>query len=298
MTARPERSSRQPGPVRASTTSGSATRASHTSTRRTGRPRDGPGSHPRCLTDPAEDTPRLALADWLDESGSPGYQAGGRFLRGGVLASRFRGTAPIDDPAGLLWAAGEIHATARRVIPPLLRSLGLGCAPDWLWDADCDVLTVRHEGLTSRAAVTFTRGMLSGLKVTADTWTSLGSVVLARCPLDRVEVLDVPGLVFTVEPPNAASGLRLWATLEVLRWVVVDRGVVQADDPATCWSQCHGEAGALTHTALVSRVPAAKLGLIERLATAAGHRWPSPRESPPPPALPVASATPSEPQPT
>ena len=44
----------------------------------------------------ADDTARLVLADWLDEHGK-GDRA--RFLRAGVVASRFRDEPVIDDPA-------------------------------------------------------------------------------------------------------------------------------------------------------------------------------------------------------
>ena len=47
------------------------------------------------LTDPADDTARLVLADWLEEHDEAPF---GRFVRAGVVASRFRGAELIDDP--------------------------------------------------------------------------------------------------------------------------------------------------------------------------------------------------------
>ena len=47
------------------------------------------------LSAPADDTARLVLADYLEEHGE---DALGRFIRAGVIASRFSGADVIDDP--------------------------------------------------------------------------------------------------------------------------------------------------------------------------------------------------------
>lgn len=70
------------------------------------------------LSDPADDTARLVLADWLDEQ-DEGNLA--RFIRAGVIASQFR-----DDPTTSRCSPRSRVTAEREVIECAERSLWLG----------------------------------------------------------------------------------------------------------------------------------------------------------------------------
>ena len=118
------------------------------------------------LDQPADDTSRLVLADFLREQPDPGDVALGRFLWAGVVASRYRSANVIED-AEFYTALAELSAVASDGWPARwLSSLGLGPSPlapgDWAWDNVGDRLTVRVGRVTGE----FERDMLAGLTVT------------------------------------------------------------------------------------------------------------------------------------
>jgi uncharacterized protein (TIGR02996 family) len=97
------------------------------------------------LSQPADDAVRLVLAYWLEENGE-GYF--GRFLRAGVVASRYGTEDFIDDP-DYYSALAEIAAVAKTGEPALwVASLGLGPSPltgcDWAWGGAGDRVTDRR----------------------------------------------------------------------------------------------------------------------------------------------------------
>jgi uncharacterized protein (TIGR02996 family) len=165
------------------------------------------------LLAPRDDTPRLAYADLLQERDDPAEYARGRFLRAGVAAARFRHDDVIDDPA-FYAALEDLAAVAADGHPARwVAALGPGPADDWGWDNVGDRVTVR----VGAAAGVFERGMLAGLRVTLADWCAAAPAALAEWPVERVEVADVPGMFFYVEPPaDGRTGWGLTAGLTIL----------------------------------------------------------------------------------
>ena len=151
------------------------------------------------LNDPADDTARLVLADYLEEHGEEPF---GRFVRAGVVASRFRGAELIDDP-DYYRALRTISDIATAGHPARwLAALGLGPSPltpgDWAWDNAGDRVAVR---IGSSAGV-FARGLLSALELPLGEWCAVAVPALTFWPIESVRASDVPGLSFDVEPPD------------------------------------------------------------------------------------------------
>ncbi len=235
------------------------------------------------LTDPADDTARLVLADWLDEHDEGDR---GRFLRAGVVASRFRNEPLIEDSA-YFDAISTIAGIASWGTPARwLSELGIGPSPltstDWLWDNTGDRVTVR----IGRVAGVFTRGLLSELVAPLALWYEFAPRALAAWPLDGGTVPDVPGLGFYVEPPTAdRAGWRLSAALTlrpqrrrtVLRRLVALVGPDERPSPPPMrWS---AERVFPDRAALAERIGVASASLVEEVREAAGELWPPP---PPP----------------
>jgi uncharacterized protein (TIGR02996 family) len=127
------------------------------------------------LAAPADDTARLMLADYLDETGESDLA---RFLRAGVVASRYR-TAEVIEDAEFYSALADLPAVASSDAPVgWLAALGLGPSPlvarDWAWDNVADLVTVSD---------------------------SAGRAVAAWL-VERVTVTDVRGLSFWIDPPG------------------------------------------------------------------------------------------------
>ena len=163
------------------------------------------------LNDPADDTARLVLADWLEEHGEDPF---GRFVRAGLVAARFRSEDLIDAP-DYYDALDTISGVVTSGEPGRwLSALGIGLSPfglsDWAWDNAADRVTVRIGAVTG----VFTRGLLSELVLTLADWRTLAPHALAAWPIERATITDVKGLTFEIEPPRAdRAGWRLLATL-------------------------------------------------------------------------------------
>lgn len=167
------------------------------------------------LQTPADDTVRLVLADLLREQDDPADQALGRFLWGGVVASWFRTHHVIEDP-NYYSASREIGRACAEGWPgKWMTSLGLApwtsARRYWLWDSTHDQVTVRCGGV----AGIFTRGMLSELQIPLKLWRHHAQGVLSRWPLERVRILELPGVLITVD--KAGEQWRLAAALSIPR---------------------------------------------------------------------------------
>jgi uncharacterized protein (TIGR02996 family) len=166
--------------------------------------------------DPADDLTRLAFSDWLRDHPDPGYARAGRFLWAGVVCSRHRGASgPIDDDE--YWAAvremGEVEGW---VIPATLRAGGLDVAPDWTFEVVADRITTQYR--PGHWAV-FERGMVAGLRVPLDEWQRVGPGVVARWPVERVEVTaaGVEELSLALVPATGGGEWELHGRLRVRR---------------------------------------------------------------------------------
>jgi uncharacterized protein (TIGR02996 family) len=78
------------------------------------------------FNDPADDTARLVLADWLDEHGEGDF---GHFVRAGVCAAQFGGMDVIDDPDFYAALQTLTVITSEGAPARWLSALGVGPAP-------------------------------------------------------------------------------------------------------------------------------------------------------------------------
>ena len=155
------------------------------------------------LNSPSDNNARLVLSDWLEEHGEVAF---GRFLRAGVVASKYRGERVVEDRA-FYDALGVLAEVAESRLPGRwVSELGLGSSPsvldDWLWDTDGHRVTVRQGETTGL----YSRGLLTGLRVGLVEWFSISRVALGRWPLEWVEMRDAPGLRVTIRAPDEGGG--------------------------------------------------------------------------------------------
>ncbi len=197
------------------------------------------------LGNPADDTARLVLADWLEEHGEELF---GRFVRAGVVASRFPSGGLIDDPTYYATLAVIASVAASGEPARWVAALGLGPTPltqsDWGWDNTGDRVTVR----VGASRGVFVRGVLTELELTLGEWYAVASAALAVWPVELVRVSDVPGLTFTVGPILTGWGLtgRVKAPQRPARRShppVGRRAAPSADGPGCGLGGRHPEAG-------------------------------------------------------
>lgn len=221
------------------------------------------------LAAPGDDTVRLVLADCLRDSPDPADQARGRFLWAGVVASRYRGAAVIEEEE-YYDALRELTAVATaghpaRWLTALCRPERRLGAPHWGWDSTADRVTVR----AGRVVGEFERGMLTELRVALADWDTFPRAV-AEWPLARAAVVDVPGLMFRVAPPDDPG--REWHL--TARLGVPAGGPGGPRRPRVEWERA---CGYRTRAALTADAWAGSVRLATELRELAGERWPGPR---------------------
>ncbi|QJW99874.1 TIGR02996 domain-containing protein [Frigoriglobus tundricola] len=229
------------------------------------------------LNDPADDTARLVLADWLEERGESVF---GRFIRAGVVAARFRGAELIDDPD--YYAALKTLTDLTTASHPALWLSALGLGPsrlafgDWSWDGAGDRVTVR----IGAALGVFSRGMLAELDVTLQLWHAVAPFALAAWPIERVRATDVPGLTFAVE--RVEQGWRITGRLRTPRRNVPLTGsaLPSAMAPGAVLAQSSADWAAdqffADREALVQGAARECSLIVDDLKDVAGDRWPRP----------------------
>ena len=251
-----------------------------------------------CLDQPTDDTARLVYADWLRDHDSPL----GEFVWAGVTLSRFRGHDPVTD--GMFFdAQRQLNDVAPGAIGGQLQALFGWQWGDVLWDQgdqEPDRLTAVHIPLahSNRAehsrrvrgrprvkamfpAAVYERGMLCGLRVSLARWREVAAQVLAVCPLERVEILDVPGLTFTVD--QTASGWRLAVELKL----PVRRQFTFTT--ATARRIAH-QTYVFDRPKLLTLIERAIDDLTAYCRSEAGERWPGPTEQAQPLDVPALNA--------
>ena len=183
--------------------------------------------------EPDEDTHRLVYADALRESDDPFDRAHGAFIWAGVTLVQFRGHEPATD--GMFFDAVRAQAdAARRVIGAQVRALFTWPDANWAWDNDASVpdrctarllppavgtetaseRRGRRQNPARAPAAVWERGMIHTLRLPLADWVRRAEAVFGRCPVRRVEVLDVPGLTLHLIG-GAGEGWRLGASLDL-----------------------------------------------------------------------------------
>jgi uncharacterized protein (TIGR02996 family) len=165
------------------------------------------------LDQPADDTARLVLADFLREQTDPADMALGRFVWAGVTASRYWAVGAVADD-DLDAAFAELSAVVADWWPARwLAALGLGPTPLTAGDWGCETIDDRVTVLLGATTGEFERGMLAGLTVTLDQWYDAAARALAAWPVERVTVSDAPVLAFWVSADAARPGWCLSVAL-------------------------------------------------------------------------------------
>jgi uncharacterized protein (TIGR02996 family) len=251
------------------------------------------------LANPADDNPRLAYADWLRERDDPFDRLHGRFLWAGLTLARFRGKEAVED--GMFFdAIRDQTASAVRVLGVQLKHLLGWSEDDWNWDNEADApdrITAaklppkvagenrrqrqdrrRHQG--PRNAVVWERGCVTGVRLPLVTWATRAEWLFTHCPLERIELLEVPGLVLTlVRDQTTRAGWRMSGELNLPRVPVLG---TNAHLPATRHHQFvpsyEGNADGLSRDRAAVNLWDWTAIALTYLSQAAGPRWTGPAE--------------------
>jgi len=133
---------------------------------------------------------------------------------------------------------------------------------------------------TGETVALFARGLLAELTVTLGGWYAVASGVLARWPVERVRISDVPGLTFALATREGTWILTGTLTLPRRRRSLARGPIPSALAPAVVLVDEGGEWAAdqlfAGRSELVGWVAAAAARLVADLSAAAGDRWPSP----------------------
>jgi uncharacterized protein (TIGR02996 family) len=229
------------------------------------------------LNDPADDTVRLVLADWLRESDDPVDQALGRFLWAGVTASRYRRDELINDR--LYYTAQQELAAISATGFPARWVADLGLDPlvvterDWAWDSEHDRVSFR----VGPVRAVFARGLIEELSAPFETWLNVAPVALETWPLALGAITDIAGLTFAIE------GTCDWIVTARLRLPrrrvpLADRVIPSAMAPIPFLVEEPADFEAterfVDRSALTGGIAAASRRLLSDLLQSAGDRWP------------------------
>ena len=257
------------------------------------------------LADPADDVARLSYADWLRERPHLFDQGHGRFIAAGLTLDRVR--EPEEPNEGVFFEAlREQDETAPGVLAVQLRHLLGWQVGSWGWEnetaapgrvtatltADAVAGETRHQRALRRRrpeprpAVTWERGCVAAARLPLRTWATRGEWVFAHCPIERVELTEVPGLVLTVvRDPVGARGWRMRGELNLARRVGPPPANVELV-PAARYQRFvpsyEGNPDGLTRDRAAVNLWDWTDVLLTRLAEDAGDRWPGPPDWPDP----------------
>jgi uncharacterized protein (TIGR02996 family) len=139
---------------------------------------DGAGLLAAILADPADDLPRLVMADWLEESGRAERA---EFVRCQVLS--------YGAPKRRNLAYREWERLDRRARALLLRHW-----PDWVPrlspDNTFEVILSPKWTYSGTPAVEFIRGFVESVQCPLDAWREHGPAIVRAHPVTRVELTD------------------------------------------------------------------------------------------------------------
>jgi uncharacterized protein (TIGR02996 family) len=246
------------------------------------------------LSDPGDDTARAAYADWLREQPHPFDRAHGRFLAAGLALDRVR--APEEPNEGVFFEAiREQTGAAPAVLAVQLRHLLGWGEGEWTWDNDAGapgrvVATLtpevvpcetrlqrraRRRRLRNRSAVVWERGCVAEVCLPVEVWATRGEWVFRHCPLERVRLTEVPGLVLTFA--RGRPGWRMSGELTLPKVagaaILPEVRLLESHPP-----ECEG----LPRERAAANLWAWTDALLTRLADGAGDRWAGPPDWPKP----------------
>ncbi|AWM38179.1 hypothetical protein GobsT_37110 [Gemmata obscuriglobus] len=245
------------------------------------------------LESPADDTARAAYADWLREQPGAFDRLHGRFLWAGLTLARFRGQEVVED--GMFFDAlrDQAEAAPEVIAVQLQHVLGWGWnATEWAWDNETaapdriHVATIppkvanetpaerrerRRSGRARTTAAGYERGCLTWVRVRAKQWELAGEKILGSCPLQRVELLELPGLVLSIESDD---GWRLRGELRPPLTQRLDRAGTAAA-PIEASEPDRMEEG-FARDKFVRRFAHSTWAVLTRLHFMAGFAWPGP----------------------
>ena len=241
------------------------------------------------LANPADDMARGAYADWLRDGDDAFDKMHGRFLWAGMTLWKFRGLEPVGD--GMFFdAIAEQSESAARVLAVQVKAL-----MNWSWDrcaweneaAAPDRVTVGAiqppvEGETRQQrrdrrraggvnpAVIWERGCVAGLRLTLRRAWEVLPYVLAQCPVEWVEVIDVPGLTLKIGPEQWG---RWRLTGELNFPPVLGRSGAVLGLPPLVLSEPWGMS---SRGGLLECIRVAVSDTVDLLRSESGDRWPAP----------------------
>jgi uncharacterized protein (TIGR02996 family) len=171
---------------------------------------DGAGLLRAILDDPADDTPRLVYADWLEENGDAGGRLRAEFIRLQIeLAGIVPGLGDHGKAARLLARyrkGAPVRMKARTPATLLMRERAFYGSPgteDWLPAGVRDLPPMlRH--------VVFRRGFVESVTLDANAWLEHGPALCALHPVTEVRLADKK----SGDEGPGYLGLYFWVTAD------------------------------------------------------------------------------------
>jgi uncharacterized protein (TIGR02996 family) len=153
------------------------------------------------VAEPAENSVRLVLADWLDERTASDH---GRFIRASVHAATLTGPARAA-------ALRDLHDLCNAALVRRFAAIGFG--PVQITHLE-DHIQFDGPNVTVRigpSSGTYSRGLLARLNLPLNKWVAVARTVLETNPLEAVTLANVPGVSFEFDPPAGPRGWVLRA---------------------------------------------------------------------------------------
>lgn len=125
------------------------------------------------LDHPKDDTPRLVLADWLDDHGDPERAEFIRYDGAHVFLRRPLKTYGGEGGVWKLVKCAGSRAVVWRQAVPLMTARG-----SWVWPVGTEI--------------TFRRGFIAEVRCPLAAWEECGTALVARHPIERVGVTNLP----------------------------------------------------------------------------------------------------------
>jgi len=133
---------------------------------------------------PADDLPRLVLADWYEENGE-GERA--EFIRVQIeIAKDLSCKTSVGYPPKYICNRAKIWNCVRCL--SIIRERELYQIARHEWQGDC--VEIIPKGATIDEYITFQRGFIHTVRCTIADWIEYGSKIIATNPVERVEVSD------------------------------------------------------------------------------------------------------------